>query len=394
MVHSATTGSSRSPPRGEVLALRETDGTQSVLRTDGPQWGWTVDHGQGVEVYPEATIDDPVETTAMHVTNHHKTSEERTSIEQIIDHELPPEIDELVTEYDEHIGHRDEFLWKWLHVVLPHVTLSSVAPEFERQVRDTKTIASMYVVLLDDVGEIDRDKPTLDQASRIPFESVALDGDRGEIDRDSLEVATCIWNRVEESFDVAPRGQEFADVMAFDLKQTLNAIDYSYLVNENLEMANLEESWRFDCYNMMLFTYMNVDLMFSPSFDRADWGRLREAVGKAQQMARIGNWITTWEREIAEGDFSSGVVTYALDQRIVTTSELEALRTNADPSVADGIVRKIDAHDVERQFLELWERIYHDAKALESDVQSVDLSAYFEGMETVMEFHVESRGLK
>ena len=394
MVRSATTGSSRSTPRGEIVALRDADGAQPVLQTDGPQWGWTVDHGGSVERCRKAANDESVETTTMHATNHHKTSEERTPIEQIADHELPSEIDELVTEYEDRIGHRDEFLWKWLHVVLPHVTLSSVAEEFETQVRDAKTIASMYVVLLDDIGEIDRDKPTLHQASRIPFESVALDDGRGEIDRDSLEVATHIWNRVEESIDVAPRGREFADVLTFDLKQTLNAIDYSYLVNENLEMANLEESWRFDCYNMMLFTYMNVDLMFSPSFDRADWGRLREAVGKAQRMARIGNWITTWEREIAEGDFSSGIMTYALDQGIVSTNELVALRTDPDPHVADGIVKKINSHDVERQFHELWERTYHDAKALESDVESVDLSAFFEGMETVMEFHVASRGLK
>jgi hypothetical protein len=58
-------------------------------------------------------------------------------------------------------------------------------------------------------------------------------------------------------------------------------------------MANVTETNTYDCNNMMFFTYVNTDLMHSPSFDRNELAELRQIVLRAQRMARIGNWVTT-----------------------------------------------------------------------------------------------------
>lgn len=318
---------------------------------------------------------------------------QETVLERVDGHELPPVLEDLSSEYDAHVGQRDPFLWKWIHVLLPHVTLSTVPPEHAERARNAKTAASMLIVLLDDLGERAHDKPTLTEATKVPFGSRAPDPDAPGVDGATVAVAERIWSVVDDLLD-GPRCEEFAEVFAFDLDRTVTAIEYSYLLNRNPEMATLEETWLYDSYNMMLFPYVDVDLMFSPSFERTDLGPLRKGVRRAQRMARIGNWITTWERELEEGDFASGVVASALEQGVVSVGELSDLREDPTAENLERVVDSIERNDVEEQFLRQWETEHQDARTYVAELDSVDFGDYLDGMETVMEFHLASRGLK
>lgn len=314
--------------------------------------------------------------------------------ETIAQHELPAGLIDLIDEYDSRVGERDRYLWKWIHHVLPEVTLSSVPRAYRSDVVDAKLVASMFVVLLDDIGEKRQDRATLIEASKIPFATESPDVDRPRIDGETIEVAETIWTRYEAMLGEGPRREEFLDVFEFDLKQTLNAIEYSSLVNENLEIANGDESWAYDCHNMMLFTYLNTDLMFSPAFERDDLGALRRAVHGTQKLARIGNWITTWEREIWEGDFTSGVLVYALENGIVTSDELYDLRESGTERDVVRIDERIKDHRIEEHFLSEWAAVRREVGEFESEIDSVDLGSYLEGMETLLQLHLASRGRK
>lgn len=317
---------------------------------------------------------------------------ESVDVQEITEHELPAHVTDLIEDYEDHVGERDRFLWKWIHVVLPRVTLSTVPPEYEDGVVDAKLVASMFVVLLDDVGERQHDRTTLREATKIPFEQQSIEPDRSDVDSEVLAVAERIWSQFEESIQSAPRHEEFLAILEFDFKQALVAIEYSSVVNETPEMANLDESWTHDSHNMMTLLYATTDLMFSPEFDLADLTQLRRTVWNAQQMARIGNWITTWEREVREGDFSSGVVVAALEQGAVTTDELYALRSGeGDP---ERVIDAIKDQDIEEQFLRKWRDVACEARQRESRTESVDLESYLDGMQEVMQFHLASRGLK
>ena len=89
-------------------------------------------------------------------------------VETLDRHELPDQIAELVERYEAVAGDRDRFLWKWLHYLYPEITLSCTEAAHRDRVRQAKLVASMFVVLLDDVGDRHQDRITLREASRIP----------------------------------------------------------------------------------------------------------------------------------------------------------------------------------------------------------------------------------
>ncbi|MFC7135534.1 hypothetical protein ACFQRB_00735 [Halobaculum litoreum] len=179
-------------------------------------------------------------------------------------------------------------------------------------------------------------------------------------------------------------------MFGYDLRQALNAMEYSRVLNDHLAMANLGGATHYDAHNMVMFPYADVDVMYSPGFDAGDLGVVRELIWDLQRMARIGNWLTTWEREIGEGDYTAGVVVYALRNGIVTREQLEAATADGDPTAVD----RIEAHGVEDVFLAEWRHLHRKVRDRDLTADSVDLDAFAEGMETVMDHHLASEGYK
>ncbi|MFC4551354.1 MULTISPECIES: hypothetical protein [Halorussus] len=315
-------------------------------------------------------------------------------IERVRRCELPGGVAALVDAYEKTVGERDRFLWRWLYFVFPAVTLSCVDSTDEERVRDRKLLASLYVVLLDDVAERRMDRATFEELGKVPFDHRTPRPDREGVDADVVGFGERVWSALETDLETAPRAEEFRSLFEFDVKQNVNAVDYSYTVNQRLEMANLAETDAYDPNNMMLFTYATVDLMHAPSFDRDDLSALRRMLFEAQEMARIGNWVTTWERELREGDYSSGVVVYALENDIVDREELYKLSAGRFEAGCDDLVERIRTRGVEEHFLDEWHRRYEAVEAFEGDLDSVDVRSFRSGMEKVLSYQLASRGLK
>lgn len=309
-------------------------------------------------------------------------------VRQINDVALPESVRELVEEYDRVVGDRDRFVWKWIYSLLPSFTLRSVSPAADGTVRTQKTILTILVTVADDVAERHRDVRTFESIRRVVLSSDRDGSHRG--DEAVVAFADRLWQAFEAGIGDAPRYDEFRNVLEYDLRQAFNAMDYSRLLNDDLRMANLTGSTQYGPHNMVMFPYVDVDLMHSPAFDQGEFGTVRDLVWELQKMARIGNWLTTWEREMAEGDFSAGIVVAALQHGIVTAAELEA----AGPAERAALVERIKDAGVEDWFLEAWWRRYRSVKDREFETSSVDLGAFVDGMETVMEYHLASRGQK
>ncbi|WP_435074264.1 hypothetical protein [Halorubrum sp. HHNYT27] len=306
---------------------------------------------------------------------------------------LPPTARLFADRYARVIGDRDRFLWKWIHNLFDRFTLTSV-PSGERDaVYEQKTLLTMFVTVLDDLAESDADQETFNVGRWIPFEVNATER-RGtaadEVDREVLDYLADLWDEIDATVRGAPRYEEFVDLFEYDLRQTCNAMAYSELVNDNPAIANRAETERHDAYNMTMFPYAGIDLMHSPSFDRSELGALRSILCDLQQMARIGNWVTTWERELGEGDISSGVVVCALRRGVIDYEEI----VDADARDLDRLADRIRSQGIESEFTREWELRDRTVRKRTREVESVDAERIVDGIETVMNHHLASEGHK
>ena len=318
-------------------------------------------------------------------TNDIRTTEE-DFLDRIDNVSLPEPVDSLAEEYDALFEERDRFLWRWIYSLFPVFTLSSVPETHARHVRTQKTVLTMYVTVLDDLVEHHDDRRTFEEARRLSRDPAAVDRDRVAVTDEQFAFVEELWNTFVAGIGDAPRHDEVADVFDYDMRQTTNAMHYSAVVNRHPRIANLSGARRYDAHNMVMFPYADVDLMYSPSFSLADFGALRALLWDLQELARIGNWLTTWEREVREGDYTAGIVVLALEEGVVTP---ETLQQSPDAAVA-----AVQDSDVETRFRQRWRRKHADVRTREFDTGSVDLRGLVDGMETVFEYHRASRGHK
>ncbi len=319
---------------------------------------------------------------------------EITDVGTILERDLPTPISSLIDEYDDVIGFRDRFLFKWLHTVMPHFTLPSVPNDRLERVRGDKSVATLFITLLDDFGERDGYEETFSALKCLPEGKspsiVEVPNDESEY----VSFTRRVWERLLDRLADAPRFDEFKDVLLFDFRQAINAIEYSGLVNDNLSMMNPTESMVYCPQNMLLYPLVDIDLMYSPEFDSGEFGVLREVVGEAQKLARIGNWVTTWERELDERDFSAGVYSYAVDEGIVSPHELQRLRESDDRSLREEVHERLHDSGIERRLLDEWGERYAALRNRDHGIESVDIDAFVAGMRTVLSYHLASRGYK
>ncbi|WP_089871771.1 hypothetical protein [Halogranum rubrum] len=311
-------------------------------------------------------------------------------IEEIDDVVLPESLTELVETYEAVVQTRDSYIWRWFYSVSQQFQLSCVPSSNHEHALEQKSILTMFVTMLDDLAEHDGDRQTFQEARKIPFPSEHPVSDRDGVDTAFVEFAQQVWEAFETRLQTAPRYEEFVELFRFDFRQVINAIDYSLVTNEHPDASTLGGCEQYDAHNMVVFSYVDVDLMHSPSFERDELVELRDVVWDAQMMARIGNWVTTWERELEEGDFSSGVIVYALQRDIVTVDELRSDDVDEKAELAE----RIRDHQVEEYFMTEWETRYSSLKSGRVTASSVDIDAFVEGMKMVLTYHLASRGKK
>jgi len=314
-----------------------------------------------------------------------RDAQPRDHLRAVEETELPPVVRRLADEYDSRVGERDRFLWKWIHNLFDAFTLSSVPDEDWEAVKVTKTLLTMYVTVLDDVADRHGDAETFEQARRLPFAPGAVDPEAPGVDAEVVRFAREVWAQIEARLGTAPRHDEFAELFAFDLRSVLQAMEYARLVNDRPAMANLAGTRHYGPHNMVMFPYAGIDLMHSPGFDRAELGALRSLLFDLQRMARIGNWLTTWERELGEDDYSAGVVVAAVERDVIDPCD------DATPARQAARVREAGVHD---EFRQEWRDRYDAALARDVEVSTVDTARLVRGMRTVMDHHVASHGLK
>jgi hypothetical protein len=286
------------------------------------------------------------------------------------------------------VGHRNPFLWNWCRRGVEITLLSCVEPTLRDAVCDTRVLGIMLDVLLDDIADNQKDLAFLEHMLGVIEEGDGFEEERlAPQKRDYARFTVEVWTEIQRRARAFPRFQEFAELLRFDYRQLFNVMRYSRLLDEYPEMFNLVEHDLYLPHNMHMMISSTLDLMCSPAFDRSELGILREAVWRGQCMGRIGNLITTWQREIGENDFSSGVFARALACGDLTVSDLSSGNREFLESV-------IQTQKHEEYFLGRWHTLRQEMLSMVGRCRSVNLGELVGGLQRLICLHLGSRGKK
>jgi hypothetical protein len=305
----------------------------------------------------------------------------------VLNKTLTDDLSYWANEYSK-VGHRNMYLWKWCHQGVMVTTLSCVAPEHFANVCDTKVMGVILDVLLDDIADRKGDDGLLESLT-----SLTINGPRPTFtgypakQRAYAEFTVAVWDAIVERARRYPFFETYAKVLDYDYQQLWNVMQYSHLANEHIELLNLAEHDLYTPHNMHMIISSTLDLMCSPGFDRTEWGAVRDAAWHGQCMGRIGNLTTTWERELGDADYSSGVYASALNSGDLTIEQLRA-------GNRDEIKRAIVEGNHEVKFLRQWQDHRRYLLSRVPHVRSVDLGKLVAGLERLICLHLGSRGYK
>lgn len=246
----------------------------------------------------------------------------------------------------------------------------------------------MFIVQLDDIADKKQNEKLLRELLKIPLLKNCVETDKlNQKEKIYLKFTIKIWNELEKQIKKYPGYKKLNKILKYDINQALNAINYSYLINRNLYIINKIEYWEHLSYNMVLFVYSDFDLMCCNSFNIQQLGIIREAIWMAQKMARIGNWVSTWQREIDENDFSSGIFSYAVDLKIININDLK--RENHSE-----LVFRIKKAKLEQKLLKEWGHYYYKIQGLGNRIKSIKPKIFLSNLKKLLILHLISRGYK
>jgi len=303
--------------------------------------------------------------------------------------ELPPDVQRWVEEYEK-VGDRSDFIWKWTYSAVQKITLSSVTEEYKKSIWTTKTISTILNSLIDDLADKRKNKELLQKAVKIClYQDTTFLNDPvlEKTEKEYLQLIKRLWEVLNERLKKYPRYEQFKECFLYDYLQFLNSMHYSFLVNENPHSINLTECEMYTSHNIQGIISFTIDLMCSPAFNEEELGVLREIAWNAQRMGRIGNSVTTWEREVYENDFTSEVFAYLLSEKLMSVNDLI---NGKEKEIIDEI-KKID---VQGYFFKRWSECYQRTSILGQKVNSVNIGKLLSGLSDLINMHFISKGLK
>jgi hypothetical protein len=267
-------------------------------------------------------------------------------------------------------------------------TLPCVPAEVKSDLCDTKTLGVMWDVMLDDLADQNGDGKLLEELLRLPQDDGPVDlSPYTPAEREYAQFTCDVWQEIMRRVRRLPRYREYADLLRFDYLQLCNVMRYSHLLNRHPELLNLVEHDVYTPHNMHIMICSTIDVMASPDFQVIELGKLREVVWHAQWMGRIGNLVTTWQRELGEHDFTSGVYARAVACGDVTLAQLHAGdRATIERAIFDG------GH--EEFYLQEWRKHHAFLLSDQARLESFDVRRLAAGLENLICLHLGSRGYK
>ncbi|MEA9357594.1 hypothetical protein SHI21_15300 [Bacteriovorax sp. PP10] len=281
---------------------------------------------------------------------------------------LEERIESLVLKYEAVSKIRDRRLFThFLANGYKVTTLSCVSSKDSDNVVYAKICLGMIITLYDDLA----DNPQYYNPKLLKYLYQLNVGENyshypvlDPVDLSTYDLAYQLFSNLQTTIQSFSGYSSMVEVLAFDIKQVFLANQYSELITANPDMRNMTESKSLGPYNMGMVAAGTIDLMASTYFNKAEMGQIREFLIKGQRLGRIGNLVSTYERELSEGDVTNEIL--------------------LDPSGATNYKNVL--------MKEFYEGLL-DIKKLEDEVKSIDLNSYIDGLLKLYHLHIDLEGI-
>ena len=111
------------------------------------------------------------------------------------------------------------------------------------------------------------------------------------------------------------------------MRNVAASMEFSYLVNRNQIAYPYSLVIQNKSPSTMVAVLSILDLMASESFDASELGKAIALFKMADIIAMLNNAVNTWKKEIIERDYSSPVISLALEKKLVKFSDFEKIST-------------------------------------------------------------------
>jgi len=308
-----------------------------------------------------------------------RIKEEREKIQNI---KLPPEIQKWVKEYEK-VGDRPEFLWKWLYTGDEIIIHSfGFTKKYYHQILETTFLLNVFITLLDDISESENNDSFIEEALKIPPRQCSANLSLLKIkERKYLLFMKKIWDEIDKKIKKYPYYKKNKEIFDYDIAQFLNNARYFSLLSKKPYAINELEYWMYSHHNMQVCITFDLYLMccFSQKSIH-ELGKCREIVLCLQEMARIGNCLGTWKREVSQKDFtSSGVFIYIKKPIFTNINKLKGNLIN-------------NKNSFEKKLFDRWEENCNKVSKLAKGVSQINSKKLLLSLEKITFYHLAGRG--
>lgn len=122
-----------------------------------------------------------------------------------------------------------------------------------------------------------------------------------------------------------PRYNEFKGEFFLAMHNVAGSMEFSYLVNRNKIAYPYDLVIQNKGPSTMVEVLSILDLMDSESFDAAELGKAIALFRMADIVAMLNNAVNTWKKEIIERDYSSPVISLALERKLIKFSDFDTV---------------------------------------------------------------------
>lgn len=266
------------------------------------------------------------------------------------------------------------------------IRLPGVLPDLREFANETKVLAVILCAIYDDIADCNQNQEFLACLLRLIQQRQTPDWRiLPPAERPVAELAWDLWQEFRQRVIDFPAYEEYAELLWYDLDQFFNMMRYSNLINRRREWANLPEHDAYLPHNMMVICFGTLDLMCSRPVPNAEKRFLRQFLFHAQQMARIANVLSTWARELQEGDCSGALFIRALEEGDLTESQLQSL-------TAEELLEQVDFPRHEQYLFHKWQFHRRWLDLLAGRIPSLPMADVARGHERFLALNLGSQG--